>query len=83
MTGWAKRGAIHSTNGGLFGQNDVVEFGESGTNLSAYLNPAGTIATPYAAADNTWAFICLTGDGTTATLYVDGAQVHSDQLRRR
>lgn len=30
VTGWVKRGAVHSTRGGYFGQNDMLEFGDAG-----------------------------------------------------
>ncbi len=75
VMGWVKRGAVKSTRGGYFGQNDLLEFGDAdnGTNIEAWVNVAGTnIKTPYAFADNTWGFIVLTGDGITNRLYLDG-----------
>jgi len=77
VMGWIKRGAVHSTRGGYFGQNDLLEFGDagSGVNIEAWVDAAGgNLVVPYPWADDTWGFITLTADGTTARLYLDGAE---------
>lgn len=77
VTGWVKRGAVHSVRGGYFGQNDLLEFGDAdaGTNIETYINAGGSLRTPYTAADDVWQFIALTASGTKNTLYIDGVQV--------
>lgn len=73
VTGWIKRGATHSTRGGYFGQNDVLEFGDSGSgaNIEAWINATNGNLTPaYPMADDRWGFIALTGDATICRLTV-------------
>ncbi len=76
VMGWVKRGAVHSTRGGYFGQNDLLEFGDAGggVNIEAWVDATGgNLVVPYPWADDEWGFITLTADGTTATLYLNGA----------
>ncbi|MCC6232774.1 MAG: immunoglobulin domain-containing protein [Verrucomicrobiales bacterium] len=75
VTGWIRRGAIHSGRGGYFGQNDLLEFGDadSGANIEAWINAYGTnIKVPFPFRDQEWGFIALVGDGASATLYTNG-----------
>lgn len=77
VLGWVKRGAVHSTRGGYFGQNDLLEFGDAagGVSIEAWVDAAGgNLVVPYPWADDTWGFIALTADGTTARLFLDGAE---------
>ena len=82
VCGWVKRGAVRSTRGGFFGQNDLLEFGEAenGGKLEAWtpasgslLNPSGLIPN-YPFVNNAWGFVCVTGNASRATLYFDGVQ---------
>jgi autotransporter-associated beta strand protein len=75
VMGWVKRGALKSTRGGYFGQNDKLEFGDAGggTQIEAWTG-AGGVTTPYAAADDQWTFITYVADGANNRLYIDGAQ---------
>jgi autotransporter-associated beta strand protein len=79
VTGWVKRGAVKSTRGGYFGQNDTLEFGDAGggTQIEAWNAAAGGITTPapYPIADNTWGQITYTADGTAVRMYINGVQV--------
>ncbi|RYD64446.1 MAG: hypothetical protein EOP83_09725, partial [Verrucomicrobiaceae bacterium] len=78
VMGWVKRGAVHSTRGGYFGQNDLLEFGDAtnGADIESYINArGGNMITPYSFADDQWGFIALTGDATKSTLYLNGVQV--------
>lgn len=80
VTGWIKRGAVHSLRGGYFGQNDLLEFGDasSGASIEAWINASGgNIVTPWPWADDQWGFIVLTGNGTVGRLYLDGKLVGS------
>lgn len=78
VMGWIKRSAVHTTRGGYFGQNDLLEFGDAGNdlNVEAWINATGgNIVQPHNMVDGQWSFICLTGDGTTNRLFVNGTQV--------
>jgi autotransporter-associated beta strand protein len=78
VMGWIKRGATHTTRGGYFGQNDLLEFGDAGNdvNVEAWVNAAGgNIVQPHGMVDDQWTFICLTGDGASNRLFVNGTQV--------
>lgn len=78
VMGWVKRSATHTTRGGYFGQNDLLEFGDAGndTQVEAWINATGgNIISTHNMVDGQWAFICLTGDGTTNRFFVNGAEV--------
>ncbi len=77
VAGWVKRGENHSTRGGYFGQNDLLEFGDasSGASVEAYISTGGSITTPYTFADNEWGLIVLTADGTNNIMYFNGKVV--------
>lgn len=78
VMGWVKRGAVKSTRGGYFGQNDLLEFGDAsiGAKIEAWIQSrGGNMVTPYSFADDQWGFIVLTGDTTKSTLYLNGVQV--------
>lgn len=79
MMGWIQRGVGHSTRGGYFGQNDLIEFGDadSGTNIELWSSAGGQIKIPYPFKDNDWGFLALVGDGTKMTLYANGVPVAS------
>ena len=78
VTGWVKRGAVKSTRGGYFGQNDLLEFGDAdnATNIEAWVNArGGNIKAPFSFPDDTWGFIALTASATDAKLFLDGVEV--------
>ena len=77
LTGWVKRGSPVTTNGGLFGQNDNIEFGQSGANLTAWQLATGGGPSAAYAFDVDWGFLCLTGDSTATKLYFNGMLVSS------
>ena len=75
ITGWIKRGAVHSGRGGYFGQNDLFEIGDadSGANIEIWINAYGTnIKIPYPFKDNEWGSLALVGDATHTVLYTNG-----------
>lgn len=76
VMGWVKRGALKSTRGGYFGQNDKLEFGDAGggTQIEAWTGGSGSLLAPFAAADDQWTFITYVADGSNNRLYVDGVQ---------
>lgn len=81
VMGWVKRGAVHSTRGGYFGQNDVLEFGDAnnGTQIEAWSAASGQVITPapYPFADDQWGFITYVADGTKVQMYLNGNLVTS------
>ena len=77
LTGWIRRTGAQLDRTGLFGQNDLIEFGfiDNGT-LEAYVSAVGnSIDVASTVVDEAWAFVVLTGDGSTVRLYVDGREV--------
>lgn len=75
ITGWLKRGTMHSGRGGYFGQNDLLEFGDAdaGANIEAWINAYGTnIKIPFPFKNNEWGQITLVGDGASVVLYTNG-----------
>ncbi|MBE7502518.1 MAG: immunoglobulin domain-containing protein [Verrucomicrobiales bacterium] len=74
MMGWIKRGAIRSTRGGYFGQNDLLEFGDAGggASIEMWSSASGQILIPYPFQDDEWGFLAVVGDGSQIVLYVNG-----------
>lgn len=80
VMGWLKRGVVHSTRGGYFGQNNLLEFGDAGggAQVEAWIDAiGGNLLQPWPWADDAWGFICLTGDGQMNRLFMDGRVVAS------
>ena len=80
ILGWFKPTADQIVAGGrvgLFGQNDVAEFGYHGLTTIGIWTPDGGFASFSSSLVQTghWYFITATGDGTNLTLYLDGKQV--------
>lgn len=74
MAGWVKFDEAQTNRSGLFGQNDILEFGFSTPdNLHLWSNPGGAIDTPLIASDE-WRHIAFVGDGTGRTIYIDGVE---------
>ncbi len=74
LEGWLWRGGTQPNRTGLFGQNDLVEFGySSDQNLHCWIDTAGNalnVANPFP--NNEWHHLAVVGDGTNVTLYADG-----------
>lgn len=78
VMGWVKRGALKTTRGGYFGQNDKLEFGDAGGGIQIEAwSGGGQVVTPYTAADDQWTFITYVADGSNNRLYIDGLQTAS------
>jgi hypothetical protein len=62
---------------GLFGQNDVTEFGYHGLGTVGIWTPNGGFASTASSIirENEWNFITATADGRNLTLYMNGRQV--------
>ncbi len=80
ILGWFKLTGDQIAAGGrvgLFGQNDVAEFGYHGLTTVGIWTPGGGFASFSSSLVSTgqWYFITATGDGANLTLYLDGRQV--------
>ncbi len=74
LEGWLWRGGSQANRTGLFGQNDLIEFGYiSDQNLQCWIGVAGNaINVGNSFPNNEWHHIAVVGDGTTVTVYADG-----------
>ncbi|HOK76373.1 MAG TPA: immunoglobulin domain-containing protein [Verrucomicrobiota bacterium] len=78
VMGWIKRGTAHSTRGGYFGQNDLLEIGDAdgAQNIEVWVNAYGTnMKIPYPFRDDEWGFLAIVGDGTKTVMYANGEVV--------
>jgi hypothetical protein len=80
LEGWLKfnKSNITTNRVGLFGQNDVIEFGIIDPNNLMCWTPNGgslTVAISLYPGDNAWHHIAVVGNGTNILMYIDGALV--------
>lgn len=77
MSGWIRRGGAQANRTGLFGQNDLVEFGFiDDSTVEAWVSAAGnSIDVPSPIADGDWAFVAVTGDNSITRLFINGSEV--------
>ncbi|MBN9692384.1 MAG: hypothetical protein J0M24_19215 [Verrucomicrobia bacterium] len=78
LSGWVRRGAIHSGRGGYFGQNDLLEFGDanSGASVELYVNArAGNIIANYPFRDDEWGLFTVVASPTNTVLYANGLEI--------
>lgn len=73
MAGWIKSDVAQTNRTGLFGQNDILEFGFSaGDTVQLWSNPGGAIETN--ATPTEWTHIAFVGDETGRTIFIDGVE---------
>jgi hypothetical protein len=74
MLGWIRRGADQANRTGLFGQNDVVEFGYINNNTLEVWTDNGLDIAPNPFPNGEWAQVAVVGDGSPGTLrmYTNG-----------
>lgn len=73
LTGWIRRGGPQAARTGLFGQNDLIEFGYiDDSTLELYLASGDAIDIANPISDEVWAFIALRGNVFGANLFVNG-----------
>ncbi|HEY0549473.1 MAG TPA: lamin tail domain-containing protein [Verrucomicrobiae bacterium] len=78
MAGWVNFAAAPGARAGLFGQNDVIEFGFSAAgNLQCFTAGGGTLNVAYNPPLNTWVHILVVGDGATLRIFINGVQAGS------
>lgn len=79
MTGWVNPGPRDANRIGLFGQNDVIEFGFITPNLINLWNPIGQVADyniePDVVQENTWFHIGVVGTGQGTQIFINGEKV--------
>ncbi len=73
LTGWFNAQSLPGSRSGLWGQNDVLEFGFMGSStLSVWTPNGGSLAASVSIATNTWYHVAVVGDGSSLRLYLDG-----------
>ncbi len=78
MVGLIKPDPLTANRLGLFGQNDVVEFGFiSPTTLQVWTAGGGSVTVDYARPFSEWHHVAVVGDGIGLQLYIDGELVGS------
>jgi hypothetical protein len=74
MAGWIKMTVAQTNRSGLFGQNDILEFGFSEPgNVHLWSNPGGAINTTLEPSEE-WVHIAFVGDTTGRTIYINGVE---------
>ncbi len=80
VAGWINIGGPLASRTGLFGQNNVVEFGfPSATDLQLYTQK-GSVDYTYNYPTNGWHFIAASGSSNLLALYIDGNLVASKSV---
>jgi len=75
MAGWIKFEIDQTNRSGLFGQNDILEFGFSvPSNVHLWSNPGGAINATLAPSEN-WVHVAFVGDSSGRTIYFDGQPI--------
>ncbi len=72
MAGWIRPTAAQADRTGLWGQNDVIEFGFINSTTIELWTPVGQIDIAYPFAANEWHHIAAVGTGQQLELYFDG-----------
>ncbi len=72
IAGWIYPTAAQNGRTGLFGQNDVVEFGFSDASTIQVWTPVGGVTTPYPFPNNQWHYLTAVGGNGQLALYFDG-----------
>ncbi len=72
LAGWVSAGNPTASRIGLFGQNDVIEMGFNGGNISIWISAGGaTTQTPWTFPNLTWHHVAVVAD-TSMRIYLDG-----------
>jgi hypothetical protein len=74
LVGWIRPSGTQFNRSGLFGQNDVAEFGFiNPTNIQIWTPNGGNLTVPYPYASNEWHHVAAVANGTNLKIYFDGA----------
>ncbi|WP_346187115.1 cadherin domain-containing protein [Rubritalea halochordaticola] len=71
MSGWYRSGLTNGSRIGLWGQNDVVEFGINGNSLRVWTAGGGSASASIPTV-NQWHHVVVVGDGSSLKIYIDG-----------
>jgi hypothetical protein len=71
MAGWYRSPLTTGNRIALWGQNDVVEFGINGSNISIFTSGGGSLSVPLPS-PNEWHHVACIGDGFSLKIYIDG-----------
>jgi hypothetical protein len=78
MSGWLNFTASQANRTGLFGQNDLVEFGMSNaTTMQLWTPGGGAVNVAFGPSSEGWRHIAVTGDNLRQVIYIDGVEVGS------
>jgi len=72
LAGWVSPLNPRGSRIGLFGQNDAIEFGFDGGNVSIWTAGGGGVGARWDFADTLWHHVAAIGSGTGLRIYVDG-----------
>jgi len=72
LAAWVNAGNPAAGRVGLFGQNDVVEFGFQGGDIHCWTSGGGEARTAWTYGTDSWHHVTVVGDGTSLEIYVDG-----------
>lgn len=76
MAGWIKPAVTPGSRIGLFGQNDVVEFGFiGGIGMQCWTPSGGSLDVTYPFPMNTWHHIAVVGNGSNLRIFADGSLI--------
>jgi hypothetical protein len=74
LAGWIRPEGTQLNRTGLFGQNDVAEFGFiNPTNIQIWTPSGGSLTVPYPFPSNEWHHVAAVGTGSNLKIYFDGA----------
>jgi len=80
VAGWINSAGTQASRTGLFGQNNLVEFGfTTATDLHVYTQK-GSLDSTYSYPTNQWHFVAATGSSNQIAIYVDGNMVASKSV---
>ena len=75
MAGWIRFPFDQANRSGLFGQNDILEFGFSApSNVHLWSNPGGALNAPLSPSED-WVHVAFVGDSTGRTIFINGEAV--------
>lgn len=79
MTGWIRRAADQAARTGLFGQNDLVEFGYIDNNTLECWTDNGLDISPNPIPNSQWGHVAVVSDGSPGnlTMYANGKAIGS------
>ena len=78
MSGWVNFTVSQANRTGLFGQNDLVEFGMSNaTTMQLWTPRAGAVNIAFGPSSEGWRHIAVTGDNLRQVIYIDGVEAGS------